>query len=301
MFKIRILKLSRILLLLVSTSLSLQAQHALLETQTWIHGSDNCSTQNDSLVQVVRYDVNTWILRQNKCIHYEAPFMYLFVGAERALLVDTGATQDETKFPLYTTVRKILGQSSGKSSSDLPLVVIHSHGHLDHWAGDTQFRGRTHVTVIGLTADEVQKATGIASWPEEEGKIDLGSRTLDIIPIPGHQKASIALYDHSTHLLLTGDTFYPGHLYVDDWEAFKKSISRLTEFAHKNTISYILGNHIEMSTTPGVDYPTGSTSHPHEQMLPLSVVDLETLHSALETIGDKPVRKVFDKYIVVPK
>jgi len=32
---------------------------------------------------------------------------------------------------------------------------------------------------------------------------------MDIVPIPGHTDDSIALYDHRTGILLTGDTVYP--------------------------------------------------------------------------------------------
>ena len=42
--------------------------------------------------------------------------------------------------------------------------------------------------------------------------------------------ASIALYDRRTGLLLTGDTLYPGRLYVRDGPAFAASIQRLVAF-----------------------------------------------------------------------
>ena len=297
----RYFKTSLVTFLVFSSYINGLGQHALLEQQHWIHGSANCQTNQDSLIQVVRYNENTWILRQNKCIHYEAPFMFLFIGQAKAMLVDTGATEDEAKFPLYRTVRNILLQFETKSTGSLPLLVVHSHGHHDHWAGDGQFRGKSNVVVTGLTLEDVKDIYGIKHWPEDQGKIDLGNRVLDIIPTPGHDASSIAFYDRSTKLLLTGDTFYPGRLYVRDWEAFRKSIARLLEFTRQHEISYILGNHIEMSTTPGVDYPTGSTFHPHEQALPLTIPDLQSLNIALEKLGDKPRRAVHDKFIIEPK
>jgi hypothetical protein len=48
------------------------------------------------------------ILRQNKAVHYEAPFLYLLFGSDRALLVDTGATPDPPLFPLRATVDRLL-------------------------------------------------------------------------------------------------------------------------------------------------------------------------------------------------
>ena len=33
------------------------------------------------------------ILRQNMSVHYEAPFLYLLLGNDQAVLVDSGATR----------------------------------------------------------------------------------------------------------------------------------------------------------------------------------------------------------------
>jgi hydroxyacylglutathione hydrolase len=128
----------------------------------------------------------------------------------------------------------------------------------------------------------------------------LGNRSVEIIPIPGHDKTSIAVYDLKSKLLLTGDTFYPGRLYVRDWSAFKQSIQRLADFTSNHKIDYLAGNHIEMSNTRGKDYPTGSTYQPDESPLPLSAKDLKELNEALQKM-EKPERKVFDKFIVSPK
>ena len=42
------------------------------------------------------------------------------------------------------------------------------------------------------------------------GRIDLGDRIIDVIPIPGHDVLSLAYYDRQTGILLTGDGLYPG-------------------------------------------------------------------------------------------
>src|SRR5205807_2545368 len=114
----------------------------------------------------------------------------------------------------------------------VPLIVIHSHGHGDHTASDPQFQGLANVQFIAATPGEIQKATGIAAWPTEAGKIDLGNRVIDVIPIPGHNDASIALYDRSTGNLLTGDSLYPGRLYVPEAQipVYAASARRLAEF-----------------------------------------------------------------------
>jgi hydroxyacylglutathione hydrolase len=75
----------------------------------WIHGSLPARAHSDPSIQVHAYDRHTFVLRQSKAVHYEAPFLYLFCGNDRALLLDTGATADPDRFPLRQTVDGILG------------------------------------------------------------------------------------------------------------------------------------------------------------------------------------------------
>jgi len=272
-----------------------------LDEQEWIHGSPDCDKNTDVPIQVVQYNDDTWILRQNKCTNYEAPFMFLFLGQKKALLMDTGATEEENLFPLYKTVNKIVNDWQKQQHREIELVVGHTHKHGDHYAADNQFKGKPHTTLIGIQKIDVINFFKFTDWPDDVVDFDLGNRALKVIAIPGHQDASIAIYDSSSKLLLTGDTFYPGRLYVNDWPSFKKSIDRLVDFSRENKISYILGNHIEMSTKDGVDYPVGTTYHPEEQKLPLTVADLLELKSALDNLGDKPTREVHNNFIIYPK
>ena len=270
-----------------------------LNNQSWIHGSENCEQNNDESIQVVKYNSNTWILRQNKCTNYEAPFMFLFFGDDKALLMDTGATKEEDAFPLYNTVKEIIDEWS-EMHGEVELIVAHTHKHGDHYAADDQFKGKPNTRVVGLEVDDLKTYFSIANWPEEMVDFDLGNRLLNIIPIPGHQASSIAVYDTTTKILLTGDTFYPGRLYVKDWNAFKLSIDRLVKFTNNHEVATILGNHIEMTQTPGEDYPMGTMYQPNEHQLPLSAVDLKELSSALTTLGDKRTMEVHDSFIIYP-
>lgn len=270
-----------------------------LNSQQWIHGAANCELNNDPPIQVVQYNRNTWILRQNKCTNYEAPFIFLFIGKKKALLMDTGATENKTTFPLFQTVNKILDEWS-KKNRKVELIVAHTHKHGDHFAADGQFKGKQNTTVIGLEVADVQNFFKITNWPDDIGTFDLGDRKMKIIPIPGHEASSIAVYDPSTKLLLTGDTFYPGRLYVQDWIAFKLSIDRLLRFSNNHKVSVFLGNHIEMTQTPGVDYPIGTIYQPNEHPLPLDKNDLRELHEALKIIGDTPKMDIHDNFIIFP-
>ena len=267
----------------------------------WIHGTKNCKENTDPPIQIVKFNFNTFILRQNKCINYEAPFLFLFLGYKKALLMDTGATEDENQFPLYQTVRTLVSQWEKRINSEVELIVAHTHAHNDHTAGDIQFKNKANTIVVGLKEDDVKSFFKIKNWPLENSRIDLGKRVIEIIPIPGHQTASIAVYDNETKVLLSGDSFYPGRLYIKDWQAFKLSTQRLTDFTNNHKISNILGNHIEMTKNPGIDYPTGTTYQPDEHILPLKVKDLHILNNALERLGENPKYEIHDNFIIYPK
>jgi glyoxylase-like metal-dependent hydrolase (beta-lactamase superfamily II) len=270
-----------------------------LNLQNWIHGSEDCEENIDPPIQVVKYTSNTWILRQNKCTNYEAPFMFLFIGDDKALLMDTGATEEQDIFPLYETVKEIIYEWEEKNGA-VELIVSHTHKHGDHYAADGQFEEKINTTIVGLEVEAVKRFFNISDWPNEIINFELGNRMMKIIPIPGHQAASIAVYDASTKILLTGDTFYPGRLYVKDWDAFKKSIQQLAEFTKHHEISYILGNHIEMTKSPGVDYPIETTYQPNEHRLPLSINKLSELSDVLDELGNIPTRAVHDSFIIFP-
>src|SRR4030042_2785960 len=166
-----------------------------LENQEWIHGSENCDTNHDPLIQIVQYNRNTWILRQNICVDYEAPFMFLFLGNNKAILFDTGATKSDSLFPLYKKVRQLLLDATGDQDLSIELIVTHTHSHSDHIAADLQFIGKPNITVVGTKLSDVVNFFNIQNWPSTIVAYNLGNRNLQIIPVPGHEQTSIAIYD----------------------------------------------------------------------------------------------------------
>jgi hypothetical protein len=142
--------------------------------------------------------------------------------------------------------------------------------------------------VVGSDLDAVQAYFGLTGWPSGTARFDLGGRTLDVIPGPGHQAAATVFYDAYTGLLLTGDTVYPGRLYVFDWPAFTATIDRLIAWCHTHPVTHVLGCHIEMSTTPNLDYPRGTTYQPDEPPLQMTVAQLERIRAAIDEIADRP-------------
>ncbi|MDF9812001.1 MBL fold metallo-hydrolase [Streptomyces sp. SPB162] len=251
-------------------------------------------------IQVHAFDENTLILRQNMSVHFEAPFVFLLLGADRALLVDTGATADERYFPLRRTVDALIeDRLVRRPRPGYGLLVAHTHGHGDHIAADGQFAGRPDTTVVGTGLADVTAFFGLTGWPDTRGALDLGGgRIVDVIPGPGHQEAAVVLYDRATGLLLTGDSFYPGMLYVQDTAAFTATVDRLLEFCATRPVTHILGCHVEMTTTPGEAYPRGTTYQPDEPPLQLGVDGLTALRKALTETGGRRGAHIFDNFIV---
>lgn len=270
-----------------------------LNDKTWNRGSADCSRNKDPAIEVFQADADTYVLRQNKCVHFEAPFIYVLFGEHTVFVQDTGATAEAAQFPLYYTVQNLIAQRAARPGAErLRLLVTHSHSHGDHTAGDPQFRDKPGVTLIEPDADAVREYFKLADWPAGSATIDLGARQLVVMPTPGHQDESIAVYDARTGWLLTGDTVYPGLLYIKDWQTYRSSIRRLTQFAKTRPVSAIMGTHIEMSRTPGKVYPRGSTFQPDETSLELAVEDLVGLEQSLQRAGDEPREITLAKFVV---
>jgi hydroxyacylglutathione hydrolase len=265
----------------------------------WITGGPKCMEVPDW--QVHEYNPDLYILRESGCTHFEKPFLFLMFGRERALLLDTGSGEAQTARAVSELVGKWLKRNQRQS---IALVVAHTHSHGDHIAGDKQFEAlhspAMPVTMVPLNVPGTSQFYGIAAWPQGSGQIDLGGRAIDVVPIPGHDKLSIALYDRQTGILLTGDSLYPGRLYVDDFPAFVESTQRLVTFTEGKIVAHVLGNHIEQTSTPYLDYPIGSFYQPQEHPLELSRSHLLELNEALRGMRGKPVRLAMRDFTVWP-
>lgn len=265
----------------------------------WRHGSRPVRHNAEPPIQVHLYDEHTFVLRQNKAVHHEAPFIYLFCGNERALLLDTGATEDPDRFPLRDTVDDLIdGWLAKHPRTTYELVVAHTHGHADHVAGDVQFTGRPNTTVVPADLGAVRLFFGIADWPAEIVPFDLGGRVLEITGIPGHHRASIAVHDPWTGFLVTGDTVYPGRLYVNDIAAFQESLDRLVELTRRRSVTHVMGCHIEMSRRSRRDYPIGATYQPDERALDMTTVQLTAVRDAAVSVTGRPGVHRFDDFVI---
>ncbi|MGY2746835.1 MBL fold metallo-hydrolase [Arthrobacter sp. UYCu723] len=265
----------------------------------WFAGARSRRGRGASPIQVHRAAPDTVILRQSITDNYEAPFLYLLFGKDRALLLDTGATADATTFPLRETVDALIeAWLLDQPNAAFELIVAHSHAHGDHVAGDGQFADRHGTRVVGHSVGDVAGFFGLDDWPHGAAELDLGGRVLDVIPTPGHHPSSVTIYDAITGALLTGDTVYPGRLYVRDFPSFEASIDTLCAFSAEHPVKAVLGAHIEMPTQPFGDFPLGSTWHPDEAPLPLTVRDLHAIRDAAAAVANRPGAHRFSNFII---
>ena len=266
--------------------------------EVWIHGAD----ESDPRTQVHEYNDDTYILRQSKFETHEAPFLFLFFGQERALLMDTGANR---RTPVSEPVEKIVREWLARNNREsIELIVQHTHGHGDHVQGDSQFEGAPFVSqVVSTKQKPFEESWGFTNYPVDIPTIDLGGRVIDVIGTPGHHPASVTLYDRNTGLLHAGDLVYPGHLFVFSprtWPTFVASIERLVNFAETHPITAVVGCHIETSAEPYSPFAFGTEFQPNEHVLQLDPSVLSKVLTAAQAMGDDPQYQVLEEVVIHP-
>jgi hydroxyacylglutathione hydrolase len=244
----------------------------------WDAGAQACPPDRlRDPIQVHRYNAQTFVLREKLCATWEAPFIYLLIGAKQALLIDTGDIADPSLMPLESTV---MGLLPGEAGPKMPLIVVHSHGHLDHRAGDPQFEHVTGVQLVPSDLPHVRQYFGFSQWPKGTAVIDLGDRVIDVLPAPGHHPAQLVYYDRNTGLVFSGDFLLPGRLLIDNFDDYAASAQRVADFLKDRPVSHVLGGHVEKDRG-GALFAWQSTNHVDERALQLSKTDIEQLPAAL--------------------
>lgn len=148
---------------------------------------------------------------------------YVVCGEKHAAVIDTVNGFENLK----DIVREI---------TDLPLIVINTHGHCDHVWGNSFFEeAYLHPADIPVhdlhfkqkkevTWEEASKAGALKEewlWFKEQGPckllsmlpgdiFDLGGRKLEVVGIPGHTPGSVALLDDQTGFFFVGDAINEG-------------------------------------------------------------------------------------------
>jgi len=255
----------------------------------WTYGSNIAAKNRDPRVQVVQYNEDTFVLRQNVCVHWEAPFTYLLFGNRGALLIDSGATSDADHYPLRKTVDAIITRwAQARGRMRVPLTVALTSGEdTAQNQGLVQFAGRSDTTIVPTPLGAMKGFYGLAaSWPSGFGKIDLGDRVIEVIPTPGTHKDGVSFYDPYCDFLFTGDLLFPGKINVSNDRDFAVSLERLKTFAESRPVKWVMGGHVEMMFVPGKYYARFATYKPYERVLEMEPALIgEALQYAREVQG----------------
>lgn len=193
---------------------------------------------------------------------WQETISYLIEGDDRALLFDTGNGIGD----IYALIKRL---------TEKPIVVLNSHSHFDHVGGNHAFQriyglktsfgknrelGVAHKDIAEEVSNDAlcrplpkyvsaQAHTGkpykITNYIEDGHIFELGERSLEVIQVPGHTPDALALIDRENRLLWTGDTFYPGPIWLYAPETslrqYEKSLARL--MAEHLNVDYLLPAH----------------------------------------------------------
>lgn len=265
----------------------------------WYSGGPKCMELPEW--QAHEYNPDLYIMRQSGCTDYEQPFVFLLFGSQRALLLDTGSRNGNIKPEIELLVHRWLMRNHRTS---IPLVIVHTHAHGDHTAGDAELQAMNDpaipVTCVAATVEANQNFYGIKHWPEDIGSVDLGDRVIDALAVPGHEKSAIALYDRQTAILFTGDNVYPGRLFIDDLPTYMKSNQRMLHFTEGKPVAHVLGNHVGRTRTPYIAYTPGAIYQPDAHELQLSRGVLLEIEEGLESMHGKPQRIYYRDFTLWP-
>ena len=162
--------------------------------------------------------------------------LFLLVGSEKALLIDSGYGL----LDLPALIREI---------TDKPVILVNTHGHLDHANGSWQFEDvylrsedlevyRKHSAPDFLQnaftgkVDAKRLAAMTAAGPamvkplDDIKEIDLGNRKVQILHMPGHTRGSVCMLDEANQSAFTGD-----NLNRSIWLSLPESVS-VAEYKH---------------------------------------------------------------------
>lgn len=135
---------------------------------------------------------NTWLFDG------DGSYSYLICGETKALMVDTGMSKGNLR-------------AYAEQFTDLPIIVVNTHGHFDHTGGNGYF-DEVYVHTAGLEMcrkafdDPKDFPLDYEPKPVDNGYVfDLGDTKVEVICIPAHDQSSIALLDHKNRVLYTGD------------------------------------------------------------------------------------------------
>lgn len=266
----------------------------------WTYGSNVAAKNRDPRVQVVQYNEDTFVLRQNVCVHWEAPFTYLLFGNEGALLIDTGATARADHYPLRNMVDAIIARwehARGRKNTPLTIALTSAEDTAQN-QGLVQFADRPGTTIVPTPLDVMKRFYGLSgNWPAGTGQIDLGGRRVEVIPTPGTHRDGVCFYDPYCDFLFTGDLVFPGRINIGNDGDYLASLERLKAFMAQKSVKWMLGGHIDMMFAPGKYYPRFATYKPYERLLEMEPVLIDDMIEHARRIRGRDMMLIRPDYV----
>ena len=185
----------------------------------------------ESWFSTQKIDDGLYLITEPHYYWYNRANLWLIKGQTQDLLIDTGLGVSNLRNYLANLI-------------DKPLLAIASHIHFDHAGGIHDFEDRAihaaeaeflregnahealcsqpgwveidHFESLPYSGFTVEEFAFNAAEPTRilhAGDIlDLGNRALEVLHLPGHSPGCIALYDHRSQALFSGDVIYDGEL-----------------------------------------------------------------------------------------
>jgi glyoxylase-like metal-dependent hydrolase (beta-lactamase superfamily II) len=165
--------------------------------------------------------------------HYEGTTIYLLIGNSTAALVDTGCGIGD----LRGVVKQI---------TDMPVMVINTHTHLDHLGSNHQFDSIAmfdhplprKIQEQGVAVETYQTELmaenlvelpwpkgfdpknarllpfNVTRWLQDGDKVDLGGVVLEVLSAPGEAPDNICLLDCTNRMLFSSDILLFGGVWT---------------------------------------------------------------------------------------
>ena len=193
-------------------------------------------------------------------------YLTLLLGTKKAMLIDTG-------FGFYNSKKVV------EKITDLPLIVVNSHGHLDHTGGNYLYNEiyinkndlktysryeKEKELMIETMKKRYDKLKKEYIWPEDfngkeyvskttkkfipmedKVKFDLGDRIVEFNKIPGHTLGQMVAFDYQTRILFSSDAVASSlWMYYDEGISLMDYCNNI-EKLKKYPIKYILSAHLD--------------------------------------------------------
>jgi len=200
---------------------------------------------------------------------WEEVMSYLFIGTDKAMLLDTGMNIGNMK-------------QVTDALTDKPVFVVNSHSDYDHvgcnwqydevWAFDDAEGYARYNAAHGITNAEAMEWGLVAPWtmwPAKDGGkdlpphfsydtycippytithwvkegdvINLGNMRFEVYSTPGHTTDSISLLDREHGLLTVGDVWANSWLFCNDLDAYTVTAAKLAKLS--KAADYVLPQH----------------------------------------------------------